>query len=109
MELIRNADEAMQFAQTLAPSICIRTTLGQSSNGECVIIEVEDNGRGIPEGKRDRIFEPYFSTKGEGRGMGLAIVWDRVLWLQGTIVEDGDADHGARFRIMLPLAGGIGA
>jgi two-component system sensor histidine kinase HydH len=65
---------------------------------------VEDSGVGVPTDLRARIFEPFFSTKAEGRGtgLGLSIVENLVTRHGGTIrVEDG-ATGGARFEVRLP-------
>jgi two-component system, NtrC family, nitrogen regulation sensor histidine kinase NtrY len=66
-------------------------------------IQVADTGRGIPPVSKEKLFLPYFSTKGRGTGMGLAIVHRIVTDHQGTIrVEDVDP-HGTSFILELPL------
>jgi two-component system nitrogen regulation sensor histidine kinase NtrY len=65
-------------------------------------LEVEDDGPGIPPGLRDRLFEPYFSTKRRGSGLGLAIVHRIVTEHRGAVgVEDG-ARGGVRFVVEIP-------
>jgi CheY-like chemotaxis protein len=78
------------------------------SEDDCVL-EVADNGRGIPENEQDRIFEAGFrgSAAGgenwsEGRGLGLFIVRSMVERLGGTITVRSKPGHGARFRVTLP-------
>ena len=67
------------------------------------VIEIADNGPGIPENIRDRIFEPYFSTKENGTGLGLAMV-NQVVSDHGGYVRVAHSDGGgAKFRIELPL------
>ena len=74
--------------------------------GDYVAIEVVDSGAGIPLAIRDRIFEPFFSTKqfGTGTGLGLSMVFGFAKQSGGGIVVDGEEGKGARFRIYLPKA-----
>jgi two-component system nitrogen regulation sensor histidine kinase NtrY len=80
-----------------------RVVLRVAPTGEGgAIIDVDDQGPGIPDELRVRIFEPYFTTRAEGTGLGLAIVHRIVTDHGGTIeVEDGPLG-GARFRLRLP-------
>jgi len=74
--------------------------------GDYVTIAVIDSGAGIPPAIRDRIFEPFFSTKqfGTGTGLGLSMVFGFAKQSGGTIVADGEEGKGACFRIYLPKA-----
>ena len=76
------------------------------SDGDYVVIEVADSGAGIPVAIRDRIFEPFFSTKqfGTGSGLGLSMVFGFVKQSGGNIVVLGEEGNGATFRIYLPKA-----
>ncbi len=68
-----------------------------------LVLEVEDTGPGIPAGDRAKLFEPYFSTKPSGTGLGLAVVHRVVTEHRGTIhVEDGETG-GARFVVEIPV------
>jgi two-component system NtrC family sensor kinase len=71
-------------------------------------IEVEDTGPGIPESMRERVFEPFVTTKdvGEGTGLGLAVCRGVVEAAGGTIAVDGSYSRGARVVIEVPLATG---
>lgn len=72
--------------------------------GECWEIRVEDDGPGIPEDDRQRIFEPFFSTRpaGEGTGLGLAVV-SSVMKEHGGRVEIADSElGGCRMSLYLP-------
>jgi PAS domain S-box-containing protein len=68
------------------------------------LLEVEDNGPGVPLHNRDRIFDPFFSTKeaGEGTGLGLFVCRNIVRELGGDIVVENRANGGARFKVTLP-------
>jgi signal transduction histidine kinase len=68
-----------------------------------LIVEIEDTGCGIPEESMDKIFEPFFSTKKEGSGLGLAVSFGIIRIHQGHIDVDSEAGKGARFRIDLPI------
>ena len=74
--------------------------------GDYVAIEVIDSGAGIPPAIRDRIFEPFFSTKqfGTGTGLGLSMVFGFAKQSGGGVVVDGEEGEGACFRIYLPKA-----
>jgi PAS domain S-box-containing protein len=74
--------------------------------GEFVEVSVADSGSGIPVEIRERLFEPFFSTKdvGQGTGMGLAIVHGVVHDHGGHIVVESARRTGTTFRILLPLA-----
>ena len=80
--------------------------VGELGAGDYVIIEVIDSGAGIPLAIRDRIFEPFFSTKqfGTGTGLGLSMVFGFAKQSGGAIVVDGEEGKGACFRIYLPKA-----
>jgi signal transduction histidine kinase len=71
------------------------------------LLEVSDNGPGIPSSVRDRMFEPFFSSRREGRGagLGLAVVYAVVHEHGGTIGVDSEPGLGTRVRVRLPLAG----
>jgi nitrogen fixation/metabolism regulation signal transduction histidine kinase len=67
------------------------------------IIHIEDDGPGVPEPMRDRIFEPYFTTKTDGTGLGLAIVKKIIVEHGGQIeIDKSVALGGAKFSIHLP-------
>ena len=66
--------------------------------------DVEDDGTGVPESDRDRLFEPYFSTKWKGTGLGLAIV-RRIAQDHGGDARYEPLARGSRFSLILPRAG----
>jgi len=73
--------------------------------GEAVSLEVEDDGPGIPGTLREKILQPFFTTKSQGTGLGLAIVARRVAECGGALdwqspLDDG---RGTRFQVTLPL------
>ena len=84
-----------------------RVTLRARAEGaERVRIEVEDDGPGIAPAVRDRLFEPFVTTKpvGEGTGLGLAVCRGLVESAGGEIGVDASYEGGARFYVLLPTA-----
>ena len=73
-------------------------------NGDC-LLTVEDNGAGISESGREKILQPFFTTKTQGTGLGLAIVARRVAEFGGKLewASPASENHGTRFRVTLPL------
>jgi two-component system cell cycle sensor histidine kinase/response regulator CckA len=76
-----------------------------SAQGDQAMIEVSDDGPGIPPAVLDKIFDPFFTTKpvGEGTGLGLATVYGIVKQSDGWISVDSKPGEGAAFRIFLPV------
>ena len=95
--LIDNAADAMPDGGTL--------TLRSYLEGAAAVVEVEDSGTGIPEDIRERIFEPFYSTKavGEGTGLGLDIVQRIVERQHGGAIRVASEPGRTVFKIMLPL------
>ncbi|MBI1785212.1 PAS domain-containing protein [Candidatus Sumerlaeota bacterium] len=104
--LVRNAidahlDERRQQAGESKGQrmILLRTRLA----GENMTVEVVDNGPGIGEESIDKIFEPYYTTKAGGTGLGLMVVYRIVTEHQGSIHVDSHPGLGTRFLVTLPL------
>jgi len=76
-----------------------------SARGPQALIEVSDDGPGIPPEVMDKIFDPFFTTKpvGEGTGLGLATVYGIVKQSDGWISVDSKMGEGAAFRVFLPV------
>ena len=72
-----------------------------ATNG-AVEVQVADTGRGIPPGDLSRLFEPFYSTKERGTGLGLAFVQQVVREHGGTVVCDSEPGRGTRFTVRLP-------
>lgn len=69
----------------------------------CACLEICDNGIGISAQDIERIFDPFFTSKFPGRGMGLAVVLGIVRAHEGFIVVESEPGHGSTFRVYLPL------
>ncbi len=76
-----------------------------STTGHYIEISISDTGVGIPNGTKDKIFEPFFSTKeeGKGTGLGLSMVYGIVKQNNGSIYVDSKPDKGTTFRIYWPI------
>ncbi|MCX6892401.1 MAG: GAF domain-containing protein [Verrucomicrobia bacterium] len=72
--------------------------------GPCACLEIGDTGSGIPPKDLDNIFDPFFSTKFTGRGMGLAVVLGIVRAHEGSITVESELGRGSIFRVYLPLS-----
>jgi two-component system cell cycle sensor histidine kinase/response regulator CckA len=74
--------------------------------GEYVLIEAQDNGSGMSPEVREKVFEPFYTTKevGKGTGLGLASVYGIVKQLSGYIVAHSEVGRGTVFRVYLPRA-----
>ena len=75
--------------------------------GTEAVVSVSDNGTGIPEHIRDKIFQPFFSTKpsGEGTGLGLSLSSDIIKTHGGELVFETEVGSGSTFKIQLPVVG----
>ncbi len=91
--LLRNAAEAMGGHGPIE--------VGVAKDGQGVLVTIADHGPGIPEEQRQRVFEPYFTTKQDGTGLGLALVRQTIEAHNGTIRVSETAGGGATFSIVL--------
>jgi C4-dicarboxylate-specific signal transduction histidine kinase len=98
VNLVDNAAEAMQ--NSLVKELFIATRVNA---GEAVELVVADTGCGVSSEDRERLFLPYFSTKGRGTGLGLAIVNHILSEHNATIRVEDNAPAGARFTVEIPV------
>ena len=90
-------------AMQAAPAGSGRVSVSGTTGDDAVIIEVSDNGPGIPADRLPMIFQPYYTTKEEGTGLGLAISKRIVEEHAGSISVDSKIGEGSVFTIRLPL------
>ena len=117
MNLINNARDAVEAED--APSITVMIEAIDAdaefihnrplfTQGEYAHICVTDNGIGIPECQKDHLFEPFYTTKeqGKGTGLGLAMVFGAIKTHHGFIEVDSSENSGSAFHVYLPLLEG---
>jgi len=104
--LLRNAVEATPPERRAERDAVVLS--GQEREGE-IVLSVGDRGKGVEPGQREKIFLPFYSTKEEGAGLGLAVV-ARIAELHGGSVEvNGRPGGGALFTLRLSSGGGSAA
>jgi PAS domain S-box-containing protein len=106
--LILNAEEAMPEGGTIRVRVTNRT-MGPGNDhslrgGRYVRISVQDHGVGIGPDQLPRIFEPYFTTKDQGSGLGLSVCYSIVNRHHGALVVESEPGAGATFFVYLPAA-----
>jgi signal transduction histidine kinase len=95
--LLDNAIDALRETGSL--------TIATRRDGDCALVEIADDGPGIPEEVLDRVFDPFFTTKGVGRGTGLGLDTARRIVVdrhRGSITAESEPGRTV-FRVSLPL------
>jgi two-component system, NtrC family, nitrogen regulation sensor histidine kinase NtrY len=95
INLIKNAIEATQHLQS--PEITIRASINQQSK----LIEITDNGSGIPDDSKEKIFVPFYTTKLTGTGIGLSLSRQIILMHGGRLEYEDLKPNGSKFYIVL--------
>src|SRR5213080_2919223 len=91
--LLRNASEAMNG--------CGEIDVAVARDGDGLVVTIADHGPGVPDELRQQVFEPYFTTKQDGTGLGLALVRQTIEAHNGTITATDTPGGGATFSIVL--------
>jgi C4-dicarboxylate-specific signal transduction histidine kinase len=104
LNLLLNARDALATLPDQTPR---RLRLGAELEGDRVVLTVADSGPGVPPELASRIFDPFFTTKdaGHGTGLGLSISYGIVQDHGGELVHEAGEQGGARFAVVLPVAG----
>jgi PAS domain S-box-containing protein len=101
LNLVLNACEAMNETQIAQRRLLLSTRMDDGF----VQLAVSDRGPGIPAGELERVFEPFVTSRDQGLGLGLSISRSIVSAHGGSIRAENNADGGATFRCLLPIAG----
>jgi PAS domain S-box-containing protein len=111
MNLVTNASDAIGdrsgIIRVITRRVTVRSAAAErrsSSEADYLQLEVSDTGRGMTPETQAKVFEPFFSTKSTGRGIGLAVVDGIVRSLGGTIQLESELGRGTTIRISLPAA-----
>ncbi len=99
LNLINNGIDALDNYEIPAKTISI--SISSDDNG--LKISVKDNGPGIPKDKIEEIFNPFFSTKSQGTGLGLYILTTELNKINGSISVTSNINEGTEFKVFLPL------
>ena len=102
INLIDNAAKAMPEGGHLAVTIEARNL---PSGGPAVEVRVADTGQGLPSTVREKLFQPYVTTRAEGHGLGLALSRHILDAHRGTLIAESYPGSGTVFRICIPVAG----
>ncbi|WP_444851268.1 ATP-binding protein [Neoaquamicrobium sediminum] len=94
--LVRNAIDA-----TAGEGSAAKVLVSLKQRGDAVVLEISDNGPGVPAELRPRLFTPFTTTRGDGTGLGLALS-QRLVERAGGEIALMDSDQGATFRVVLP-------
>jgi PAS domain S-box-containing protein len=114
MNLVVNASDAIGGRDGVIRVTTKTITLGPNSagittkdltEGDYIQLEVSDTGGGMSHEIRARIFDPFFSTKSAGRGLGLPVIHGIVQGLHGAISVESEVGKGTTFQILIPSAG----
>jgi PAS domain S-box-containing protein len=103
LNLLLNATAAMRDTLPASRKLVIRTAM---EDGRGVRVSVRDSGIGIDRHEMDRLFEPFYTTKADGLGMGLSISRTIIKAHNGTIGAENNPEGGATFYFTLPVDGG---
>ncbi len=105
LNLINNAfyavsEKSKLHASSYKPQVIVRT----KSQGNKIGLSVKDNGNGIPDSVKDKIFQPFFTTKptGQGTGLGLSLSYDIVKAHGGELAVETEEGSGTTFTVILP-------
>jgi len=104
VNILGNARQAVETAarpdgESSGPHVTLKTERA----GEHAVITISDDGAGIAAADMARVFEPYFTTRRSGTGLGLPIAKNIIEGLGGSIVVHSEQQRGTRVRIDLPL------
>jgi signal transduction histidine kinase len=99
LNLLLNAVQAIEGPGT------VRVVIGSENN--CASVRVTDSGRGIPEQQLSQIFRPFYTTRGNGTGLGLSLVRRIVEEHHGRINVTSEVGKGSAFEVLIPFTAAV--
>jgi PAS domain S-box-containing protein len=99
MNIIQNGAQAIEGNGVIS----IHTLIDRAKDE--IQVEISDTGKGIPAEHLDRLFEPFFTTREEGTGLGLSVAYGIVKNHEGRIEVESEEKRGSTFRLLFPLGG----
>ena len=99
INLLLNAMEALKQSATVSPQIHLKTWEGGPNQ---ITVSLKDNGKGLPADELEKIFEPFWTTKAEGLGLGLSISRSIISAHGGRLWATHNSDKGVTFLLILP-------
>ncbi len=105
LNLVLNAAQSIADAVGSPPQVKGRITIQTRRTADGVEIRIRDSGTGIPEGIRDRVFDPFFTTREPGKGIGQGLAIAHAIVVQkhrGTITFETETGQGTTFAVRLP-------
>jgi signal transduction histidine kinase len=101
LEALSGVSQDSEHSKFRSPKVTVKT----KNLGDKIEIKVSDNGPGIPDNIKDKIFQPFFTTKptGQGTGLGLSLAYDIVQAHGGEIYVKSKEGEGTDFIIILPI------
>jgi signal transduction histidine kinase len=102
LNLVANAQQALQEVSQADKRVLVKTRKVDND----VEITIEDNGPGIPDDLHEKIYEPLFSTKNFGVGLGMTIVKEIIEMHKGSVTHQAAHKRGCRFVVRIPLCKG---
>jgi signal transduction histidine kinase len=95
VNMVLNAADAMPNGGTL--------TIRSRAKNNSIVIDFEDTGVGIDSDNLSRVFDPLFTTKEKGTGLGLAVSYRIIKKLNGSVTVESEPNKGSKFVITLPM------
>src|SRR5699024_7212329 len=103
INLVLNAIESNDMKRKQFPSEPLAVSIRLYTRHKYVYIDIEDEGIGMSEEMVERVFEPFYTTKSDGTGLGLALSRQFIVENDGVIYLESELNHYSRFQVRFPI------